>query len=376
MSIAQPSGSPRPSVVVTILGWMMVVAGAILSIISFFSLLMIIVGSYGTNTADVPGFLLVVVAPPFTLVAGIGMLRRRRWAWLCLVAGLGCFLLVSLFEFTRPPEPAVRTHVSPSGVKTTEYHSGPQFSVPTIVLCAGLLIYVWMPGVRREFGWSRRKQPSPASATRPGSQPPKLPDKARGWRVGHAGRDRMYYEEWREDGWRRINLSGEMLTGPAHHVIYFPSPQAWRELPEWARDRRDEILARIKSEFREPEYEYALDVNTTAGGTDRPVLAATNPARPSRCTARQMGAVILCVGIFLVLAGYLGWLVKGGWEAKQVTLPSAKATQRRAVPRETEPALYWFSLGLYAAAAAGSLGFAAWMTVQGWKTCRSQSSPP
>lgn len=46
----------------------------------------------------------------------------------------------------------------------------------------------------------------------------------RGWRVGHSGRDSMYYEEFRGGGWERLVIDGEMLMGPAHHVIYFDSP--------------------------------------------------------------------------------------------------------------------------------------------------------
>lgn len=67
----------------------------------------------------------------------------------------------------------------------------------------------------------------------------------------------MYYEEFHDNSWKRIEIDGEMLTGRAHHVIYFDSAERWQSYPEWARGRRDEIVARIKSEFREPDYEYA-----------------------------------------------------------------------------------------------------------------------
>lgn len=77
-------------------------------------------------------------------------------------------------------------------------------------------------------------------------------DSQRGWRVGHVGRDSMYYEEFRDGAWHRIELDGEMLVGKAHHVIYFGS----LNFPDWARERRDEIIARIKSEFHPPQYEY------------------------------------------------------------------------------------------------------------------------
>ena len=77
-------------------------------------------------------------------------------------------------------------------------------------------------------------------------------DGQRGWRVGHVGRDAMYYEEFRDGTWHRIEIDGEMLVGKAHHVIYFASLR----FPEWASERRDEIIGRIKSEFHPPEYEY------------------------------------------------------------------------------------------------------------------------
>jgi hypothetical protein len=78
-------------------------------------------------------------------------------------------------------------------------------------------------------------------------------ERARGWRVGHAGRDAMYYEEFREDGWQRMEIDGEMLVGTkANRVIYFDNLQ----IPEWATGRRDEIISRIKSEFHPPKYVY------------------------------------------------------------------------------------------------------------------------
>lgn len=83
-------------------------------------------------------------------------------------------------------------------------------------------------------------------------------DPVRKWRVGHVGRDMMYYEEWVDGKWERLSLDGEMLTGRAHHVIYFASKASWARYPEWARDRREEIIRRVMNDFREPDYEYHL----------------------------------------------------------------------------------------------------------------------
>ena len=69
----------------------------------------------------------------------------------------------------------------------------------------------------------------------------------------------MYYEELIDGCWERIEISGEMLMGPAHHVIYFASPAQWADYPVWARSRRTEIIQRIKSAFKAPDYEYHGD---------------------------------------------------------------------------------------------------------------------
>ena len=69
----------------------------------------------------------------------------------------------------------------------------------------------------------------------------------------------MYYEEQVDARWERLAISGEMLMGEAHHVLYFDSAAAWEKYPAWARHRRSEIIARIKSRFRPPDYEYNGD---------------------------------------------------------------------------------------------------------------------
>ncbi len=79
------------------------------------------------------------------------------------------------------------------------------------------------------------------------------------WRVGHVGRDCMYYEECIDGAWRRLDIDGELLLGRAHHVIYFRSPEDWQRGPAWSHGRRDEIIARIKRAFGEPDYEYHGD---------------------------------------------------------------------------------------------------------------------
>lgn len=180
----------------------------------------------------------------------------------------------------------------------------------------------------------------------------------RGWRVGHQGRDRMYYEERHDGRWERIDIDGEMLTGRAHHLIYFASAEQWQRYPAWARHRRDAIIARVKSEFREPAYEYY--------GDQDPVAALATPgaaARPSRATVvpshrgRQgASALLVAVTLLLVLAGAMGWLVARGVSRGEVPMPLKQTTLRRAVSRQAEPAMFWFSTGVYAVVGVGALG--------------------
>ena len=185
--------------------------------------------------------------------------------------------------------------------------------------------------------------------------------KARGWRVGHQGRDQMYYEELRDGVWERIDVDGEMLMGPAHHVIYFASPERWREYPSWASQRRDEIIARIKSEFREPDYEY---YGAAPGSASPPAGAApvepnvSPPARPPRAPAPPpAGARALLVAVLLLfaLAGAMAWVVTRGVSRGETSYPSKRATLRRTVSRQQEPGMFWVSIGVYAVIGAGAL---------------------
>ena len=177
----------------------------------------------------------------------------------------------------------------------------------------------------------------------------------RGWRVGHQGRDRMYYEELRGGAWERLDIDGEMLMGRAHHVIYFASSEQWLRYPAWARGRRDEIIARITSEFREPDYEY-----DGLSGADSPPpssIAAppVPPARKGTSSRSENRALLIAMLALLVLAAGMAWLVLSGVARGETYLPIKSAVLRRTVSRENEPAMFWVSTGLYTIIGAGSL---------------------
>jgi len=67
----------------------------------------------------------------------------------------------------------------------------------------------------------------------------------------------MFYEEFVQGEWRRLELDGERLVGRPHHVIYFGSVRDWNKMPEWAHGRRREIISRVKSVFPLSDYSYS-----------------------------------------------------------------------------------------------------------------------
>lgn len=394
--------TPR-STFVTVLSWIVIALSTLLLPISFFSLLMVATGSHGSSSADPIGFFIVVLGPLTTLVAGVGLLRRRRWALVYLAMALCGIVVANGYNLARNPS-APRTYVSPGGVPTTVIPAGRAYVVQTSILIAvsaGLLVALLSRKVRVEFGFGTDDRPSsaapatgaaagapPMSVTGTVGQPPAAgvvgtppaqtagpADRERGWRVGHRGRDCMYYEEWREGTWQRLEISGELLTGRAHHVIYFDSPQRWLEYPEWARHRRDEIIARIKGEFRQPDYEYDGDVPHAA--TPSPGIAAPDPTapRPSHRTAatarsgrvKPNAALLIAVTVLLAVTMGMGWLVTSGLSKGETYLPTKRATQRRVVIRQEEPATFWASLGLYSALGAGTLGLAGWLVRESFR---------
>lgn len=187
-------------------------------------------------------------------------------------------------------------------------------------------------------------------------------EQRRGWRVGHRGRDQMFYEEWHDGRWERMEIDGEMLTGRAHHVIYFTAPGHWGKFPAWAQGRRDEIIARIKSEFREPDYEYHEPGDTPPPATEpaparAPVAPTPSPKRP----VQGMGALLLAIVLFAAVGAATTWMTVRGVSTGVTTLPLKRATLRRPVVRTQEPATYWLSMTIYAGISVGAIGATAWL---------------
>ncbi len=341
---------------------------ALLLPITFITVLMIMAGSYGTSTFDPVGFLTIVVAPPATFVAGLGLLLRWRWARFYLIALLAVIIFANVSELSKGGKTTtIRT--TPAGVTTSEdVWGGPNYhSVPIIVFCSAALVLLFLPFVRREFHPAPMARAGAASPGGPEISPPPAPGE-RDWRVGHKGRDLMYYEEWCHGAWQRLTIDGEMLTGRAHHVIYFDPELRWQSHPEWARHRRDEIIARIKSEFRSPYYEYQ---DGLPGAPVPPVVAAAPPPATPAATPKQRAALWCVVALFFALAVGLGWLVRTGVETGTTVFPSKRPTLQRSVSLKEEPVNFWLVIAVYSAGSVGAGCAGLWFLREGIRLKRS-----
>ncbi len=367
-----PAPPPLPrSTLLTAFAWLVIGLSALGIPISVISGLMLIAGSYGTQNAEPLGAFTVLAGPTLTLVAGIGLLRRQRWGWWILVLVLGAIVVSNVW--TMLAVKAGPSHfVSPEGVPTTVLQSGTVGLATIVVVSASSLGFLLTRRVRTECG-VKAVRLSMAEIV-----PPALKGGARGWRVGHAGRDCMYYEERSDGAWQRLEINGEMLTGHAHHVIYFRSPKEWQGYPEWARHRREEIVGRIKSEFREPDYEYddgsaSLATTAPAASLSLPPLPQHAPQSASRNT-QGLGALILYSAILVALGAGMSWLVHSGIESGETYFPTKRASQTRTISRVDEPAMFWISIGIYSAIGVGSAGFAAWLAKEAIRL-RGRSRP-
>src|SRR5262245_3175784 len=141
-SVAGPGAAPsaRRSRLVTALGWLAIVVGALGTPMSAISLLMILARSHGTSTFDPLGFLIVVVGPLALIVAGIGLLRRKPWARYFALALLLWALAHNVYLLARGPIPQ-STYVSPSGVPTTVLATPEDpLAIPVILVCGFLVV--------------------------------------------------------------------------------------------------------------------------------------------------------------------------------------------------------------------------------------------
>jgi hypothetical protein len=142
----------RRPMVLTAVGWISIGAGAMGIPVSVISSLMLLAGGDGTAGGSFSGGLIVIGGPAATLVAGIGLLRRRRWAYGYVLALLAVFAAYNLVQLLRGATPE-RSTVSPDGVIHTELVSGINYALNLLIIAisVGLLVKLLAPAVRAEF---------------------------------------------------------------------------------------------------------------------------------------------------------------------------------------------------------------------------------
>lgn len=142
----------RRAVFLTVIGWIFICVGAITIPVSFISSLMFLAKSHGTANASFWGALAVIGGPPATLIAGIGLLRRWRWAYgyaVVLLIVVAAYNVVPLIVGSTPK----RSTVSPDGVIHTVLATNVDypFHLLVIAICVGVLAKLLAPATRAEF---------------------------------------------------------------------------------------------------------------------------------------------------------------------------------------------------------------------------------
>jgi len=75
----------------------------------------------------------------------------------------------------------------------------------------------------------------------------------KGWTIKGVGRDQIAYVE-RNNG--QIVFAAELGTRPSRRIIQIPATQWNDRMPSWAKDRREEIVQRLKQAMPETQYKY------------------------------------------------------------------------------------------------------------------------
>ncbi|MCC6424752.1 MAG: hypothetical protein IT447_14855 [Phycisphaerales bacterium] len=261
------------SLFVTLLAWAIMVISALLVPISVITLLMILAGSHGTSTFDPVGFVIIVIAPSATVIAGIGMLCRRNWGRFSII-GLFVILIAYNGRWLIAANPETTTYTSSTGVKTTieSSYSNKGYNLLFLVVGSLLLAGLCRRSVRDEF----KSSPIP---------PP--------------------------------------ITNRAMAIPYVSS---------------------------------SGNVGLVSAKTE------SHPVHPS--PARQRLILWMVIILFLSISGGMTWLVTSGIRSGSTILPSKQSTLRRTIHRQDEPATYWLSIGIYAAAGIASLATALWLIHQ------------
>jgi hypothetical protein len=139
------------SILVTLMGWLLILMGALLLFPFLFAVLNFLTGGYGSKTFELSGFIIIILGPWICLGTGLGLIRRWRWAILMLYVMLLWLIVDSVLAIAKGPQPE-RKYVSESGVPTTVMASEVStMAMPSAVVGGVLLLVFLSKRIRREF---------------------------------------------------------------------------------------------------------------------------------------------------------------------------------------------------------------------------------
>ena len=143
---------PKRSMFITVFAWCVMIASALMSLVSATALLMLLAGSHGSANAKFGEGLIVIGVPPVTLIAGVGLLRRWRWAFGYVLVLLACIAMWNVAQIVRGPTPQ-HTYTSPGGVPTTVLATQVNYPAHLLMVAVslGLLATLLTKSVRAEF---------------------------------------------------------------------------------------------------------------------------------------------------------------------------------------------------------------------------------
>lgn len=165
------SPTPRRTMVTTFVGAAAILFGGAGSLFSLFALLLAIGKPYAASSTDLLGIFLIFILPPGTLLAGIGLLLRHRWARWWMILLMAALIALGVKGLVAPDH--ANPAYAPLPGPAAESVNRTVFVQSVACIGAGTLVLLGLLSrpVRREF-----HGPQPASpGLVPGTSPPPLP---------------------------------------------------------------------------------------------------------------------------------------------------------------------------------------------------------
>ena len=78
----------------------------------------------------------------------------------------------------------------------------------------------------------------------------------KGWRAESNGPDEIIYREIAIDDERELIIASEVTRIGSPILVYIPSDEDWKQMPQWALNRREEIISRIRQDLGSTNYKF------------------------------------------------------------------------------------------------------------------------